>query len=73
MKRQIIERLKQRIKNKFNVSVAEKPSDKWQRCELSFVCVNYTKNCIHTIIDRVEDFIKFNNEVHILEIEKEIF
>jgi len=72
MKRQIIERIKNKVRNNFNVSIAERPSDKWQICELSFVCVNYTKRCIHKTMQCVEEFVRFNNEVNILNVEKEI-
>ncbi|MCM8824330.1 MAG: DUF503 domain-containing protein [Candidatus Omnitrophica bacterium] len=72
-KRQIVERIKSRIKNGFNVSMAEKPSDKWQVCELSIVCVNYTKGYVSEILDKVEEFIRMNADIHIVEIEKEIF
>jgi hypothetical protein len=71
-RRQVLSRIKQRAKNNFNVSIAEKPSDKWQRCELSFVCVNYTRKCVDAVIERIESFIKFNSDIHILEIKREI-
>ncbi|HDN85971.1 MAG: DUF503 domain-containing protein [Candidatus Omnitrophota bacterium] len=71
-KRQIIARIKERLRNKFNVSVAEKPSDKWQRSELSFVCVNYTKSCLDEIMLKIEEYIRFHNDLHILDTQKEI-
>jgi uncharacterized protein YlxP (DUF503 family) len=62
--------IKQRVANNFNVSIAERPSDTWQKCELSFACINYTKSNMTDIIDRIEDFIRLNNDIHIIEIEK---
>ena len=72
VKRQVINRIKQKVKNHYNVSIAEKPSDKWQTCELSFVCVNYTNRCVNDIIHRIEDFIKGNTDICVLETEKEV-
>ncbi len=71
-KRRIIKRVKERVKYSFNVSVAEKPSDKWQICELCFVCVNYTKKCVNEIMQRIEEFIALSNDIHILDTEKDI-
>ena len=71
-RRQVVGRVKQRVRNNFNISVAEHPSDKWQRCELSFVCVNSTKKYIDNVLDQVESFIRFNHDFHILNVEKEI-
>lgn len=72
-KRQVISGIKQRLRRNYNVSVAEKPSDKWQICELSFVCVNYTKRYVEETILQVEKAIfDFYKEVQILETEKQI-
>ena len=71
-KRRVTERLKQRVKNNFNVSVAEKPSNKWQVCELVFTCVNYTRQYVSGALDRLEDFIRFDGDISILEVEKGI-
>lgn len=71
-KRQIVLRVKQRLRNNFNVAIAEKPSDKWQICELSFVCVSYRKNCVHEMIDAIEEFLKNNCEFSLLEAERQI-
>ena len=68
-----MERIKQRAKNKFNISVAERPTDKWKTCELSFVYVNYTKNRVGEMIQRILEFMRWNNGIHILQEEWEIF
>lgn len=71
-KRQVLESIKQKIRNKFNVSVAEKYSEKWQHCELSLALVNYDKDYIHRVFQQLEDFIRFNNTVEIIGVEKEV-
>jgi hypothetical protein len=71
-KRQVILKIRNRVRNKFNVSIAERPSDKWQICELLFCCVNYTKKCVCDTMAGIEEFIRFYNDIQILSIEKEI-
>jgi len=69
----VVERLKSRLRNNFNISVAEEPSDKWQMCGLSFVCIDHTRDFVNVTIDRIEDFIRLDNSINITEAEKEIF
>jgi hypothetical protein len=71
-RRQVIERLKQRIRNSFNISLAEKPDDRWQKCGLLFACANYTRNCAGDIMGRLEDFIRQEDGIHIIEVERGI-
>ncbi|OQX86110.1 MAG: hypothetical protein B6D55_06535 [Candidatus Omnitrophica bacterium 4484_70.2] len=71
-KRQLISGIKQRIRNSYNISVGEKPLDKWQITELSFVCVNYTKRCVEKTMFKVEEFIHFYKDVQVLDTEREI-
>lgn len=57
-KRSVIKSIKQRIRNKFNVSVAEVGFlDKWQRAALGIVSVSSDKNHIDAIHDNIEKFI----------------
>lgn len=72
-KRRAIKSLKQSIRDNFNVSIAEKPSDKWQICELTVVYVNYTKKYVNEIIAKIENFIRSHNNVQLLDSEREIF
>ncbi|MCM8786717.1 MAG: DUF503 domain-containing protein [Candidatus Omnitrophica bacterium] len=71
-KRQILESIKQKIHNNFNVSVAIKPSEKWQYGELSLAVINYDRDCINKIFDCIEEFVRFNNTIQIVGVEKEI-
>jgi uncharacterized protein YlxP (DUF503 family) len=72
-KRQVVVSVKERVRRKFNISVAEKPSNKWQICELSFAHINYTRQTTNDMMDRVEEFVRLLNNVHILDVQKEIF
>ena len=69
-RRQVLQQIKQRVRNKFNISVAQKPGDKWQRCELFFVGTNYTKNKANDLMQHIEDFIRFQDGACILEVER---
>lgn len=71
-KRRIIKSIKTRIRNNFNIAVGEKPSDKWQICELACVCINYEKHYAEELIAKVENFIRIFSEVQLLEVEKQI-
>ena len=71
-KRRVIKRIKQKVRNNFNVSVAEKPSDKWQVSELSFVCVNYAKSFVDKTLSSIEEFVSLDAEAQIIKIERDI-
>jgi len=71
-RRRVIRRIKQKVRNNFNVSVAEKPSDKWQACELSFVCVNYAREFVDKTISSIEEFISLDRDVELLGVERDI-
>ena len=72
-KRQVVGSVKDRVRRKFNISVAEKPSDKWQICELSFTHVNYARQLTNDMMDKIEDYVRFCDGIRVLEVEKEIF
>lgn len=71
-KRQILLRIKDKIRRRFNVAVAEKPLDKWQIAELSFVCINYTRQCVDELMSKIDEFLRLRNDIQIIECEKEI-
>ncbi len=55
-KRQVIKSLKARIKNKFNVSIAEVgEQDKWQRAVLACAIVSGDKQLVNSIADSVRN------------------
>jgi len=69
-RRRVVERLKQKAKNKFNVSVGEKPCQVWKNCELFFICANYTRQYALETIDCLEQFLRSYSDVQIVAIEK---
>ncbi len=57
-KRFIIKSLKDRIKNKFNVSIAEvDANDLWQRSVLGATCIANSTKIIHQTLNGVRDVI----------------
>jgi len=72
-KRQIILGTKERMRRKFNIAVAERPLDKWQIAELSFVCVNYTRRYVEEQLFKVEEYLRLQGEFHIIDCEKQVF
>ena len=60
-KRMVLRSIKDRIKNKFNVSVAEVDNqDKWQRATFGIACVGsdkkYVEGTVSTILDLIRSF-----------------
>jgi uncharacterized protein YlxP (DUF503 family) len=65
-KRQVLKKVVEKVKNRFNVSVAEVGSqDLWQRAEIGLAAVGNDRAFINSFLDRVVDFIE---NLHIVEI-----
>lgn len=65
-KRQVIKSLQEKVRNRFNVSVAEVGSnDVWQRAELGVAAVGNDRAFINSVIDKVVNFIE---DLHVAEI-----
>ncbi len=59
-KRRVIKSLKERLKNRYNISIAETGAlDKWQRAEIGIVCVSNdsvkVSRTLNTVMDRIRD------------------
>ncbi len=65
-KRRIIKSVKDRIRNKFNVSIAEiDAQDKWQWATLGVACVSNDARFANSVLSKIVDFI---NNVHLVEL-----
>jgi len=72
-KRGIVERLKNRLRNKFNVAVAEVDSmDSHQRAVLGVAYVSNDPSHANSVMDKVIDFVDRDRLVTLLESEIEI-
>ena len=72
-KRFVLNSIKDRIKNKFNVSVAEVGNnDKWQRATLGFAMVANEKKILQQALTKILNFIDDYDQVEILDHQFEI-
>lgn len=57
-KRQLISSVKERLRNKFNIAVAETAGlDVWQRAKLSIVSISNSKKILEVLFRKIEEFI----------------
>lgn len=72
-KRRMLKRIIERVKNKFNVSIAEVGNhDLWQSSQLSFCMVGNDKRFINSSLDKVIRFIEELNSGEIIRSEIEM-
>lgn len=66
-KRQVTKSLIQRLRNRFNVSIAETGSqDLWQRVELGLAVVCYNGAGADSIMEKIFTFVEMENNVDII-------
>lgn len=66
-KRRVLRKVKDRVRNTFNVSIAEVDSlDSWQRCTLGLACVSREKPQVERQLSNVVQFIE---NLHLAEVE----
>ena len=65
--------MKQRIRNKFNVAVAEKAIDKLRRAEIYMVAVNGKRTHLEHTLAAIEDMLEHWGGVHVIDTCLEIF
>lgn len=72
-KRQVIRSIKDRIRNKYNISIAEVGfQDLWQKCELGIAAVSSSRTLAESIIDKIIYSIELNGNVQIVDCYREI-
>jgi uncharacterized protein YlxP (DUF503 family) len=68
-KRKITKSVIDRIKNKFNVSIAEIAHlDKWQRCTIGVAMIGNNRNLIKKSYNSIEQLVKENAEIDLLDV-----
>jgi uncharacterized protein len=71
-KRQVLHSLITRLKNKFNVALAEiEAQDLHQRCELGIVSINTSRQELERTLDYVLSFIESNPDCQLMQVETE--
>jgi uncharacterized protein YlxP (DUF503 family) len=72
-KRQVIRRIIDRVRTRFNISIAEVGDNElWQRCQLGISLVGNDRRFVNSYLDRVVNFIEGMNVVDIAHSELEI-
>lgn len=73
-KRQILKSIKSRIRNKFNVSIAEiEDNDKWRRTKLGVVTINNDSTQVNNVLQSVINFIDGSYPAQIIDYQIEVF
>lgn len=73
-KRMIIKSIISKIKNKFNVSISEvECQDIHEKIVIGFTCISNEVSHADSIIDNVLNFIEWNTEAEIIDIERQLF
>lgn len=72
-KRRVLGQLKAKICNTFNISFAEKPSDKWQRSQFCCVAVNYRRDYLEGLLNNLEKLINLYGDIEVIDIQRDIF
>jgi len=72
-KRQVIKSLKDRIRARFNVAISETDNHNlWQRATFSVAAIGTDKKVVNSILSKVNNFIKNQLKVNILDSKIEI-
>jgi len=73
-KRSVLSRIKNLVKNKFNVSIAElKYSEQWGRTLLGVVTISNDGKIVHQVLKRVKDFLEQQIGIRIVDRKVELF
>lgn len=72
-KRYLLKSLIARVREKFNVSIAEiDHNDLWQRSLLGVVIVSNDAGYAHTVLSKVVDYVEQDGRIHLLDYSFEI-
>jgi len=72
-KRRVLKGIKDRVHNKFRVSVAEVGHhDVWQTAELGFACVGNERRHVNSVLSNVVGFVESNPQVRLIDYELEL-
>ena len=67
-KRHVLKGLKERVRNRFEVAVAEVDHhDSWQRATLAVACVSHDSRHANEVVDKAMDFIEDHVEGRVIE------
>ncbi|UCH97919.1 MAG: DUF503 domain-containing protein [Candidatus Aminicenantes bacterium] len=71
-KRKIVSSMKEKLKNKFNISLIESDyQDLWQKIQITIAMVANTKTIVEKAFDQMEDFVFMNYPIQVLAVSKD--
>ncbi len=66
-KRQVVKSLKDRVRRRFNVSIAEVDgNDLWQRTVLGIACVSNDRRFANQVMDKILGFVRSNPMIQVI-------
>lgn len=72
-KRWVLRRIKDRVRNKFNVSIAEIDDfDLWQRATLGVAVVSKDGRFANQVISKVIDLVESDGNAHVIDIQTDL-
>jgi len=72
-KRVVLRQIKDNVKQKFNVSIAEVDNhDKWQAATIGISCVSHDKKHIDSTLNKIRDFFENNRNIVVNDYQLEI-
>ena len=72
-KRRVIQSLKKRLHNRFNVSVAEVAyGNDAKRCRLGMATVSNEARVVHSLLDKIVDAVRHNGGVSLIDYDREL-
>jgi len=73
-KRFVLESIKKRLRNRFNISVAEVgDTEKWQRAHLGIALVSNNGRFIEKVFSQIINFIEIDDRVEIIQFSRDIY
>ena len=73
-KRHVLKGLKERVRARFEVAVAEVDHhDAWQHATLAVACVSHDPRHANEVVSKAMDFIEGNVDGHVIDMSVEIF
>ena len=72
-KRHVIQKLKERVRQRFNVAIAEVgDNDLWQKAQIGFCTVGNDRQHVNSSLDKIIDFVEQMHLIDVLRTEMEI-
>lgn len=66
-KRFVLKSLKDKLRNKFNISVAEEANNLWQRVSLHIVSVSMETKHVNSVLEKVKNSIEKEHRVELID------